>query len=228
MIFKMVMITFTKSAERLDNYVEIKKTLPNIELFEAYDSINSFEDCISDSIVNEYATKKYIESCKDYPGKLGCNLSHIHLLKNFLDDKDYEWLMVLEDDIYLNNFNEKIFEFLIKDANRYGSNFVNLYTHPGFQVQQEKSYKVNYKLFKMIPQWGTVAYLINKTGIEILLSKLPWEQNIDKIISNNIEELNALCYLNNIIINKGSVDNQDKNSKFGSLIWKIEPKFTWE
>jgi len=44
------------------------------------------------------------------------------------------------------------------------------------------------------------VYLINKKGIELLLSKLPFYDTIGKMISNNIDELNALCFVNTIFV----------------------------
>jgi hypothetical protein len=76
----------------------------------------------------------------------------------------------------------------------------------------------------MIPQWYTLAYLINKKGIETILSKLPWNDNVDNIFSNHIKELNSICFVNNIFINGGSLETTDKKSNFGSLIWKNRPK----
>ena len=84
------------------------------------------------------------------------------------------------------------------------------------QVDEEK---VNYNLYKTIPQWGCLAYLINKKGIEIMLSKLPFYDNNDIMISKNLEELNSLCFINDIFINQGAMDGNDKTSEFGSLLW---------
>jgi hypothetical protein len=74
----------------------------------------------------------------------------------------------------------------------------------------------------MVKQWGGLAYMINKKGIELLLSKLPFDENNDVIVSNYINELNSVCLINNIIINQGAVDAMDKKSQFGSLLWNYE------
>ena len=39
------------------------------------------------------------------------------------------------------------------------------------------------------------------------------------MISKNIEDLNALCFINDIFINKGAIDGNDNISEYGSLIW---------
>ena len=74
----------------------------------------------------------------------------------------------------------------------------------------------------MIKQWGGLAYMINKKGIELLLSKLPYDDNNDVIISKYINELNSICLINNLIINKGADDAKDTKSEFGSLLWNYE------
>ena len=45
-----------------------------------------------------------------------------------------------------------------------------------------------------------LVYLINKKGIELMLSKLPFYDTLSKMITNNIEELNALCFVNTIFV----------------------------
>lgn len=219
MTYKSVMITFSKSQQRLNNYNDIKKIIPNLELFEATDAINNFEECKKDTVDNNYCTEKYLNYCKKLPGKLGCNLSHIKLLKDFLTNSTDDWMLVIEDDVNVNNFNSKIIEYLIADAVKIECNFIQLYTNPIFLQKQLQQPKINYKLFKMLSQWGTVSYLINKVGAHFLLSTLPWNANVDIVYSSYIKDLNSLCFINNIFINKGSSDSTDKKAEFGSLIW---------
>jgi GR25 family glycosyltransferase involved in LPS biosynthesis len=218
------MIVYLKSEIRVKNYEEIKKYFQNLNKFEAIDAINYYEKYKKIALESNFLTKNYISYCDNYHGKLGCNLSHIYLLKSFLEKNEYEWLLVLEDDLELNNFNEKIINLLIKIANKYNSNFIQLYTGPTFIENQKKSKIIKSNIYEMIPQWYTLAYLINKKGIEIILSKLPWDNNVDNIFSNNIKELNALCFTNDIFLNKGSLNSKDKKSDFGSIIWNISSK----
>ena len=45
----------------------------------------------------------------------------------------------------------------------------------------------------MFPQWHTIAYLISRKGIQLLKNMYPMNENIDKFLSNKIEELNLYC-----------------------------------
>jgi hypothetical protein len=42
-------------------------------------------------------------------GYLGCSMSHIYLWNKFLRTSNQDWLLVLEDDIGLNNYNDNFF-----------------------------------------------------------------------------------------------------------------------
>ena len=123
-------------------------------------------------------------------------LSHINLWKDFLEKSNKNWLLVLSDDIKLNNYNSIIVELLIGNTD---SNFIQLYCDKKNLNEQIKTKKINFNLFKMIEQDCSV-YLINKKGIELMLSKLPFYDTLGKMISNNIDELNALCFVNTIFV----------------------------
>jgi len=221
MLYTCYMIVYTKSEKRIKNYNNIKIYFKNLNKFDAIDGLNEYTKYKEIALKNNYLSKNYINYCDKLQGKLGCNLSHIFLLKQFLEKNEAEWLLVLEDDLKLNNFNEKIIDLLIFIANKNNSNFIQLFTGPKFIENQKKAKKIKSYMYEMIPQWYTLAYLINRKGIETLLSKLPWNNNVDIIFSNYIKELNSICFINNIFINDGSLDSKDKKSNFGSLIWKI-------
>ena len=221
MLYTCYMIVYTKSEKRIKNYNNIKIYFKNLNKFNAIDGLNEYAKYKEIVLKNNYLSKDYINYCDKLKGKLGCNLSHIFLLKQFLEKNEAEWLLVLEDDLKLNNFNEKIIDLLIFIANKNNSNFIQLFTGPKFIENQKKAKKIKSYMYEMIPQWYTLAYLINRKGIETVLSKLPWNNNVDIIFSNYIKELNSICFINNIFINDGSLDSKDKKSNFGSLIWKI-------
>ncbi len=224
MAFSAYMIVFKKSEKRLENFEEIKKKFPEILMFEAVDCINDYDKYKNIAQSKKIFTKEYIKYCDVHKPKLGCNLSHFNLLTEFLKNSKNEWILVLEDDVYLERFNPKIIQMLISVAEKNNSNFIQLYTNPKFYENQKNEKYLFSNIYKMTPQWGLVSYLINKKGIQTILSKLPWNDNCDIIVSEYINELNALCFINSIFINKGATCSNDKTSEFGSLLWNIKPK----
>lgn len=227
------MIVYTKSKQRYDNFINTQEIMNSkltyIQMYEAFDSINNYQEALNEGWKNNYFDPNYIKYCNHNKGKLGCTLSHLLLWDKFLKFSDKKWLLVLEDDINLNSYNPAVISELTDIGNKVNSHFIQLFTNNKFlsdQLRQPRLCSVknkdqDYILFKMLPQWGTVSYLIDKAGIEFLLSKLPVSDNIDVTISKYTKELSGLCLLHNMIINKGSIDATDKNSEFGSLLWNI-------
>lgn len=225
--FDIKMIVYKKSEKRVNNFLQVKKILPQVELFEAIDTINEYEKYKEYALQNNYVNNDFINICEqtknDKPklGVLGCNLSHIILLKEFIEQSQNEWLLVLEDDLKINNYNPTLLNKVIQVASKNKSNYVQLYTNPRFIYRQKMEQRIDDNIYKMISQWHTTAYLINKTGAKILLDKLPLNEAIDLFIGHTIHKLNALCYLNNMFINIGALHPNDKKSECGSLLWNI-------
>ena len=224
MVFSAYMIVFKNSEKRLKNFKEIKMIFPEILMFEAVDCINEYAKYKKISQDKKIFTEEYIKYCDSHNPKLGCNLSHFNLLSDFLKNGKTKWILVLEDDVHLDRFNPKIIQMLISIAEKNNSDFMQLYTNPKFYENQRKEEYIVSNIYKMVPQWGLVSYLINKKGIQIILSKLPWNDNCDIIVSKYTKELNALCFINSIFINKGATCSDDKTSEFGSLLWNIKHK----
>lgn len=221
------MIVYTKSQKRVENYNQIKTQIPNVELFDAIDAINNFDKYKDLALENNYVNDQLIEDCKGLShgrpkyGILGCALSHIFILQDFIKNSKNEWILVLEDDLGLNNFNPKILEYLIFNAKKNDSHYIHLFTHPKFLKEQQEQEKIAPGLFKMIYQWHTLAYLVDKKGAQILLDRMPYKQGIDNEFSHCINLTNALCFVNNIFINKGALGSLHFNSELGSLLWNI-------
>jgi GR25 family glycosyltransferase involved in LPS biosynthesis len=224
------MIVYKNSELRLHNFLKIKESIENLQMFEAIDTINNYSLFEGKSLEEKLFSPKYLSYCRKLKGKLGCSMSHIYLWNQFFKSSKQDWLLVLEDDLGLNNYNYTLLNKLIEVANENKSNYIHLFTSKKFypdQTKQEEITKINngdsvYTLYKMIPQWYGIAYMINKKGIEFMLSKLPYDDNNDSIISKYCKELNALSLVNDIVINKGALDAYDKNSEFGSLLWNYE------
>ena len=126
-----------------------------------------------------------------------------------------------------NNINEfnNVLNTLIDFANNNKNHFIQLETRnhhlPG-QLEQDKTIIPN--LYKMKPQCGMSAYLINTTAIKHFFSFLPWNKYIDVYTSdiNNINKLNSLCYINNIFKTLGAQRQIDTKSQLGSIIYNFK------
>lgn len=226
--FQSWMIVFEKDSKRLDNFHHIN-SLMICNKFSAIDSIRNNKFYSELAIKKNYTTNKYLnhKEVKLYPGKLGCNLSHQILLEKILNENFLEnWYLILEDDVSIKNLNLNEINNILQKADENDSDYIQLYTHPKFLSEQKSQKSVHLELYKMIPQYHTTAYFINKKGIKKTLEQFPINENIDRFYSTQIKNLNSLCWINEIFKNEGSLDNSVKEKqnkkKFGSLIWKIK------
>jgi GR25 family glycosyltransferase involved in LPS biosynthesis len=219
------MIVYSKSIKRLSNYFHQKQKLPLIELFNAIDSVSNYDIYKKFALENNLIRKElidYLESIKinEKPlyGILGCYLSHIFVLNDFLTISKDNWLLVLEDDVILNDFSKELIQELINEAESINSDFIQLYTSPKFIENQLKEELKTKHLRPMIKQWGTVAYFINRKAVSFIISKIPYFNALDIVYSENINTFNSTCYLNNKIINMGSYDCKGADNELGSII----------
>lgn len=219
-LFNIWMIVFEKNKKRLENYERLNKKFNCIK-FSAIDTINYFNKYSRIALEKNYTTKDYLKEISNIHGKLGCNLSHQILLEKILKESNTDWNLIIEDDIDLINYDLSKINKIIEKANENNSNYIQLYTHKKFLNKQINSEKIYDNLYKMINQWGTVAYFINKKGIKIFKDNFPIDKNIDFYFNTLIPNLNSLCWINNIFINQGSADGsrQELKYKYGSLIW---------
>lgn len=216
--FNSYMIVYEKNEKRLENYENVKNLL-KCEKFSAIDTINFYEKYADFALKNKYTIQRYLNLNEKFPGKLGCNLSHQLLLEQILKESSTDWNLILEDDVCLNNFNLDELNELLEIANMKKSNYIQLYTNPQHINKQKIAKQINNNLYEMIYQSGTLAYFINKKGINILINKYPLEKNIDFVYSGLIRPMKSLCWLNNTFINMGSVYQNDKSNSLGSIIW---------
>jgi len=222
MAIQFKMIVYSKSIPRLINYFNQKKIINELDIFNAIDSVSNYEIYKNFALSNNLIKPKLIEfientyvNNKPLYGILGCYLSHIFILNDFINNPNYNWLLVLEDDIQINYVNINI---LVQEAESINSNFIQLYTHPRFISDQLKEPLLTPHLRKMAKQWGTQSYLINKKAVEFILKLIPSSDAIDIIFNENINNLNSTCFLNNNFINIGSYDCKLQNDELGSII----------
>lgn len=218
--YKSYMIVYEKDQHRADNFKKINE-ITNCKKFSAIDTINEYEKYVKFALENNYTDQAFINKFSKIKGKLGCNLSHQLLLKEILINSSTEWNLILEDDVVLKDYDVEKLNHLIKKADENESHYIHLHSHTSFKERQKRSKKIDDNLYELIPQWHTTAYVINKTGIKMILEK-PLCGVIDEKITR-MKELNGLCFLNNIFKTGGSTDIRDKTSAFGSLLWNIPP-----
>jgi GR25 family glycosyltransferase involved in LPS biosynthesis len=156
-MFATAMIVYEKSQKRVDNYNEIKKIIPELILFPAIDSINHYDKYRDYSLKMNYITTEYINKTTNLKGKIGCNISHIELLKHCMNLKD-DWFLILEDDTSLLDYRSDTIDFLIDSANSNNSHYIQLYTHNKFIKEQKKTKSIKPNLYTMLPQWGTLLH----------------------------------------------------------------------
>ena len=223
MDFESYMIVFTKSKERVYNFNKIKSFFNQLQMFEAYDGndIKSKNIAYNQKLLLPNYFDKYL------PGMLGCALSHIKLIEHFYKTSSKNWLLVLEDDVCLKNFDIKVINDIIKKADDNNSNFIQLYMRSNIIEKQRIQKIISENLYNMIPQVGTVAYLVSKNGYDIIKKQFPVNIAIDHFYSKHISKLNSLAYINTIFLNNGSYNYSDQNSSLGSIIGNIPPKINF-
>lgn len=216
--FETWMIVYCENIDRVKYYNRINKKI-RTNLFPAIDSIKYYDKYADIAIGKNYCTLYYKNMCDSKPGKLGCNLSHQMLLEIIAKESTSDWNLILEDDVSIDyqQFVKEV-DTILEKATENKSFFIQLYTHPKFYPMQTKKEEIYKNLYKMAFQWGTCAYFIHKSIIKDFIDCFPLRENIDIEYGKKIRDWNSLCWLNNGIETQGSLDNNDKASRLGSLI----------
>lgn len=221
--FSRCMILYSKSEARTNIYNTIKDTTePRLNKFEAIDTINNWNEWCKFALQKNLTTREYISKIGGIYGKLGCNLSHQLLIEHvYYHMTDVNWLMVMEDDIKLHDYSADLVDKLIDKADQENSHYIQLFVNKNHKIHQSRSQLVDkeLKLYKMIPQWGTVCYLIDRVGMKKVIDSFPVNENMDYLYNSLIEPLNSFCYLGNMFDTCGTMDSQDNSAPLGSLIW---------
>ena len=214
------MIVYTPSKNRVANYNHINNIHPTNQ-FVAIDSVSNFKACSDFAIEKNYCTPEYIKTIRKHPGKLGCNLSHQLLMEVIANNSLTEWNLVLEDDtlIHIPMLLNEV-QTMFQSANKYGSKFIQLYTHSRYRLIQSKRTKVGENLHKMMGQWGTCAYFIHKDAIPKIKEIYPLQRNIDFVYGSLTLTLKSLCWLTPYVKTIGEADgcSRDKTANMGSII----------
>ena len=159
---KLFMITFIGDDKRMKNFNLVKKLSGNrLELFKAINTVDHFDEhCkkgVKDGIISQACVKIYKDDKRW--GGVGCCLSHIALFRQIKQADFYgeDWFLILEDDVGVKGgFIEQLETIDFGD-----SLFVRLLHNPGwdnrFAHQFDHTYRIKGDIYRMIPQWHTIA-----------------------------------------------------------------------
>ena len=224
------MITFTGDERRLENYHTTKKELSDLVMFDAINAVEHYdkykkqaleENICNEAYITELETKK--NAARGKYGKLGCNMSHMLLLREIVKQYQEEdlWFLILEDDIMVREGFCDFIRNLIEDLNGVDTDYVRLYSDPRVASSQfSEKLKIKHNIYHMVKQWYTLAQLISVKGAKKILSKLPMNApGYDFFVSTHANYLNATTVKTDLIENLGAKHSNDKKSKLGSLIW---------
>jgi GR25 family glycosyltransferase involved in LPS biosynthesis len=232
MTLESYMVVYTGDQKRLQNYTKQKEKLPELKKFQAADAINNYDQCKHLCLEQGFCTTDFINKIENdkrntmygCPGKIGHHASFFSLMQELKHHDDTEWFLIVEDDIDFHDQIATILTALIDEMSNIDTRYVRLWTDKREKIQKEQfveSNKIQDNIFHMIPQWGTVGQMISKRGIETILSSTPVDVPLDIHISKLIKQLKAVCVQDVLITNLGSDNTKHKNSKLGSIIWKI-------
>lgn len=123
------------------------------------------------------------------PGELGCFGSHVRLLRNFVRQNEYDWVLVIEDDVIIDkNYR---YEHLIRLLERLDINYFRLFSRTIVPYKLLGWYNERQLLRFLVSPLGTQAYLISKRGASKFLASIdrmtrPIDVEFDRFWSNGL------------------------------------------
>jgi GR25 family glycosyltransferase involved in LPS biosynthesis len=135
---------------------------------------------------------KYIVNSSMRDGEIGCFLSHVCIIENFIKNTNYEKICIFEDDIdtYIcsENLNEKITKLNDKNLD------FDIFYLGKISDCCSKLEKVYDNVFKNSSPYGNHAYIINRNMGEKIIKNLPFSEPIDISVNNLIRNENLNSY----------------------------------
>lgn len=156
----------------------LKKNNLDFNIYNAINSSNFTDNFIKNNVKIAKPFKEWLLKDKSQWGHLGCSMSHYNVLKNFIENDNKQFLLVLEDDCILdNNFSKKLIKILNDNINlnfdlllcgyNCDSNYFNNPNH----CKLNKNYKQISNNIRTINYFiGTHAYIINKNNAKKILN----------------------------------------------------------
>jgi GR25 family glycosyltransferase involved in LPS biosynthesis len=227
--------TYVINLERCKKKKEkISEMLKNNNLdFNIYNAVNSSNftiDFIKNNNEIDKPFKEWLLKDKSHWGHLGCSMSHYNLLKQFIENDNKKFLLVLEDDCILdNNFSKKLIKILNDNINL---NFdlllcgyncdSNYFNHRDHCILNKKYKQLNNNIRSINYFIGTHAYIINKNNAQKILNDCkPYIWCLDHQFSSFIKHKNYKIYA----IFKPIAFSQGDNIL---TEWNYKKKIYWE
>lgn len=161
-------ISLKESIERrafLTNNIKFPSSIP-WSFFDADTGLDEKGQLVSD----RGAQRRQFGRCLT-KGEVGCFRSHYNKLSQFLSSGSADWLLVLEDDVWIDsNFD---FQELVDILERRSINYIRLFAKmfkPADIVEHLSGFRQIIR-FRTDP-YGTQAYLINKRGCKAFLKNI--------------------------------------------------------
>jgi glycosyl transferase family 25 len=156
-VFTAQVVSMRSSTDRRNR---VKKDMAGSPLkWNFYDGLNAQTPCVVEPDLNRQISKfgRVLS-----PAEVGCFKSHFSLLQQFVANRPSNWLLVLEDDVWIDN--EFPFARTIKMLDEQNISYLRLFArrlkHADVITQFSGSQLVR---FRSDP-YGTQAYLINRKG----------------------------------------------------------------
>ncbi len=153
--------------ERKKQFLNLKKTLPQLKTFPAIMGSNLTHKDIQSLLAKKILDKGSISFT--HSGEIGCYLSHLQILKNFvLSQKKY--CLIFEDDMRLEkNFTKHLKEALLECPENW--DFLYLWAWP---IQKKSCTFIKSKkyILKATRIGGSCAYVVNQKGAKKIVNNI--------------------------------------------------------
>lgn len=214
------MIVYEKSRLRSENFRNVSRHLPELEMFPAYDGLNDIDKVSAMAVRAGWVEADYLDrgEVHDYPAKLAVDCSHLRLLETISEQSD--WCLVLEDDISWNGDLDAWQQLreIVSEAEAVGVQFVLLAT-PSRELFVPEN-RIGSDLWRGLPEWGSAAYLLSPAQAGWFLDQLPLTCNIDHWYLQRAQECpDRFATHAPVFTVLGSRYKGQRGTLLGSIIW---------
>ncbi len=204
--FKIYIVNLKSDEKRRQNIIkEINKQ--NIKNFEIIDAVDGNKLSENDLRKLTFKNKNFNNpwNSKMSPSQIGCALSHIKIYKKFISS-EFKFAMILEDDaIFLQDFNEKLKKFIFENFT-FKKQIMLLSPLKEFNAKALDA-ENDYEIVNVTNAFFTHAYIINKNAAKSILA---FNYPV-KTIADNFVFFNIYCGVKLTGLNPFLID-QDKNN----------------
>jgi glycosyl transferase family 25 len=215
--FKVYIINLKSDVGRKKSIIQ-QLNKQNIENYEIIDAINGNELSPQEIDSNTFKNKMGINpwNTKMSASQVGCALSHIKIYHEFIKS-DYKYALILEDDaIFKNNFEDKIKKFILNSF-KYKKQIILLSELKQFYKKPIIKFE-KYELVDVTNAFFTHSYFINKDAAKSIINF----NHPVKTIADNFVFFKIYCGVKITGINPFLIDQDKKNYQTTITIEKNE------